>query len=117
MKKDFTASSKERVIAGIEEATAPTAPESNKRKRYKSRREYSEEEAAELRSTFRSIGRKGIKLKRINLAVSDENYDYVRIMSRARGETYSEFLNWMIQTHRDENIATYLAAKSFIENM
>ena len=118
MKKDFTANSKERVIAGIEEATTPAAaPETNKRKRYKDRREYSEEEAAELRATFKSSGRKGIKLRRVNLAVSDENYEYIRIMSRARGETYSEFLNWMMQTHRDENIATYLAARSFIENM
>lgn len=45
-------------------------------------------------------GRKGEKLKRINLAFDDVNYEYVRIESRRRGKNITEFVNAIIEDYR-----------------
>lgn len=45
-------------------------------------------------------GRKGEKLKRINLAFSDENYAYVRLESRRRGKNITEFVNAILEEYR-----------------
>lgn len=45
-------------------------------------------------------GRKGEKLKRINLAFDDVNYEYVRIESRRRGKNITEFINAIIEDYR-----------------
>lgn len=45
-------------------------------------------------------GRKGEKLKRINLAFDDVNYEYVRIESRRRGKNITEFVNEIIEDYR-----------------
>ena len=114
MKKDFTAESTQRVYQTIEEATAE--PEA-KRKKYKDRREYTEEEAEAFLDTFQSAGRKGLKLPRINMAFSPENYEYIRRMARARGETLTTCLNWMIKEHRDQNQDTYQKILEFLETL
>ena len=45
-------------------------------------------------------GRKGEKLKRINLAFDDENYEYVRLESRRRGKSITQFVNEIIEEYR-----------------
>lgn len=45
-------------------------------------------------------GRNGEKLKRINLAFSDENHDYVRLESRRRGKSITQFVNAIIEEYR-----------------
>lgn len=45
-------------------------------------------------------GRKGEKLKRINLAFSDENYAYVRLESRRRGKNITEFVNAILEEYK-----------------
>lgn len=123
-KKDFSAASTKRVYDQIAEATqetpeAPAAQEEQEtpKKRYKDRKEYSEEEAAAFLDSFKSAGRKGIKLPRINMAFTPENYIYIRRMARARGESYTEFLNWLIKTHRDQNAETYDKINEFLDTM
>lgn len=45
-------------------------------------------------------GRKGEKLKRINLAFTDENYEYVRLESRRRGKNITEFVNGILEEYK-----------------
>lgn len=125
MKKDFSEISTQRVYAAIEEATAPetqetpATPEAQEKpkKRYKDRKEYTPEEAAAFLDSFQSAGRKGLKLPRINLAFTPENYEYIRRMARARGESYTDFINWCIKEHRDQNADLYDQIKKFLEEM
>ena len=79
--------------------------------------EYTEEEAEAFLDTFQSAGRKGLKLPRINMAFSPENYEYIRRMARARGETLTTCLNWMIKEHRDQNQDTYQKILEFLETL
>lgn len=122
-KKDFTQASTKRVYDAITEATqeAPETPEVQEepkpKKRYKDRKEYTEEDAAAFLDSFQSAGRKGLKLPRINLAFTPENYEYIRTMARVRGESYTTFVNWLIKTHKDENLNMYEKAHEFIDNM
>lgn len=121
---DFTAGTTNRVYEQIAEATQETPEEQETqekaqehKKRYKDRKEYTQEEAELFISTFKTSGRKGLKLPRINVAFSPENYEYIRTMARVRGESYTEFINWLIRTHKDENLDTYKKAHEFIDNM
>jgi len=45
-------------------------------------------------------GRKGMKLRRINMAFSDINYEYVKKTSRMNGMSATEFINMLIDEHR-----------------
>lgn len=45
-------------------------------------------------------GKKGEKLKRINLAFDDENYEYIRLESRRRGRSITAFVNAIIEEYR-----------------
>ncbi len=45
-------------------------------------------------------GRKGVKLKRINLAFDDMNYEYIRLEAKRRGKTITEFVNGIIEDYR-----------------
>lgn len=118
---DFTTASMENVYAHIAEVTQET-PEEQKaqekpKKRYKDRKEYTPEEAAAFAESFKTSGRKGLRLPRINVAFTPENYEYIRTMSRVRGENYTAFINWLIKTHKDENMDMYKKAHDFIDNM
>ncbi|MBH1942537.1 hypothetical protein I5677_16720 [Mobilitalea sibirica] len=45
-------------------------------------------------------GRKGQKLKRINMAFSDINHEYITIESRRRGISSTAFVNQIIDDYR-----------------
>lgn len=49
-------------------------------------------------------GKKGAKAKRLNLAYSDANYEYISKESRKRGLTMTQFLNDIIATYREYNM-------------
>lgn len=49
-------------------------------------------------------GKKGAKAKRLNLAYSDANYEYISKESRRRGLTMTQFLNDIIATYREYNM-------------
>lgn len=46
-------------------------------------------------------GRKGEHAKRINIAFTDENYAYIRIMAAMTGQTLTDFVNVCIERHRE----------------
>lgn len=103
-KKDFTDIKTSRVFGQIEEATAePT--------RQGEQQDPSEEEAAQRLAELRTQGRKGMKAARISMAFTPDNHDYIRIMAGVTGNTMTEFVNKVIDQHREENSELYDQAK------
>lgn len=104
MSKDFSGVSTQRVYNTIAEATKETRGE---------RKTYTAEEAAKFIQEHKTAGRKGIKMPRINLAFDPESYDYVKTMSQVRGETMTEFVNYILKQSIEENKEVYEKAKEF----
>lgn len=107
-KKDFTEIAAARIYDELEDVTAQEEP-----KKRKDRREYSGQEAQEIRETMKTQGRKGAGLKRINLAFSDTNYQYISTMARVRGETLTGFVNHIVSENMARNAETYMQAIRF----
>lgn len=110
-KKDFSNINTGNIYnSTIAEATqeAPAAQEKRK-----TRKTYNAQEAAEFLSDMKTAGHKGVKLPRINLAFSPEVYDYVKTMSKASGLTYTEFINRILQDHKEAHADTYKQAIKF----
>lgn len=119
-KKDFTNIAAARVLGAADEAVTPEALEvdntQEKERRKpgrKPRRTYDAQETHEIRDNFKTQGRKGTGAKRINLAFTDTNYNYVNTMARVRGETLTEFINQIIADSLARNADVYLRAIEF----
>lgn len=110
MGKDFTGITAGKVKTTIAEATqeAPAAQEEQQKR--KDRKTYNAQETAEFLQDMKTAGRKGIKLPRINLAFSPDVYDYIKTMSKAAGLSYTEFVNIVLQEHKDSHTDTYKQA-------
>ena len=77
------------------------------------RREWTEEEGAEYLENMETAGRKGLKLKRINMAFTPANYEYIVCMSRVRGQNLTQFINDVIAKSREDNAEIYEQAMRF----
>ena len=114
MAKDFKAT-KSRIKNTIAEATAeqeePVVQDAPTER--KIRKTYSSQEAQVYMSQHDTSGRKGLKLPRINMAFSPDNYDYIQTMARVRGETLTTFVNRIIDESRAENNDLYQSAVEF----
>ena len=122
-KKDFSSVNTGRVYGAIAEATAEPEQEAaevlqeaaaqEKPAKRKTRKTYTEQEAAEIMQTLKTTGRKGIKLPRINLAFTPELHAYITTMSRVRGENLTEFVNYVLRQHMEEHRDIYEKAIEF----
>ena len=122
-KKDFSSVNTGRVYGAIAEATAEPEQETadvlqeaaaqEKPAKRKTRKTYTEQEAAEIMQTLKTTGRKGIKLPRINLAFTPELHAYITTMSRVRGENLTEFVNYVLRQHMEEHRDIYEKAIEF----
>ena len=112
-KRDFSSINTGHVYDTIAAATQDVQEEQPKQKTRKARKTYTEEEAQHMMETLQTTGRKGVKLKRINLAFSPANYDYVVTLSRVRGETMTEFINHVLEEHREAHEDIYRKAIEF----
>ena len=119
-KKDFSDVTN-RVQNALADAVADTTAEEpaavqdaqEKPKTRKDRRTYTKDEAQEFLTEFRTSGRKGLKMPRINVAFYPENYEFIRVMSRVRGENLTEFINVLIKKAMEENRDIYEQAIAF----
>ena len=118
-KKDFTQINKGRMYNTIAEATQEEQEiieaaemKENKPKR-KARKTYTEEETHAAVEALQTAGRKGMKLPRINLAFTKSNYDYICCMARVRGENLTEFVNHILNEHREAHEDVYQRAIEF----
>ena len=70
-----------------------------------------EEEKAQRKAEGRTSGREGAKMDRINMAFTSDNFEYIKIMSKLKGQTMTQFCNWIITEHREKNEALFEQAK------
>lgn len=66
---------------------------------------------------LRTRGRKGERLVHFNMSFTAENMDYIRTMSKIKGQTMTQFVNVIIATERDRNGKIYDAAKEILKNL
>ncbi len=76
----------------------------------------SPEEAAERIENGNTRGRLGCKMPRINLALRTSDLEYLRIMCRVMGLSYSEFITMLLHDHRAAN-PDYEQARELAEKM
>lgn len=77
------------------------------------RREWDAETGAQYLDNLETAGRKGLKLSRINMAFSPDNYQYIQVMSKACGESLTQFVNRIIKLSRENNAEAYQQALNF----
>lgn len=77
----------------------------------------SQEEAKARRESMKTQGRKGAKATRINMAFSDSNHEYIKIMARVTGQSMTEFTNYVIEQYRTEHPEVFEQAKAFISSL
>lgn len=56
-------------------------------------------------------GRKGAKSPRINMAFSQENLEFLRVMSSIRGQSITRYVNDLIKEDMERNAEIYKKAK------
>lgn len=74
-------------------------------------REATPAEAKLRRAKLQTQGKKGAKAKRINLAFSDVNYDFVSTMASMTGKTMTHFVNYILDEYRESHKDLYLKAQ------
>ncbi len=108
----------EPVYSAIAQATQETpATQEAPKKQRKQVETYSPEKAAEMIAAGTTRGRKGCKMHRINMAFSDEVHEYITTMARVRGETITQFTNYIFKKSIEENAEIYEKAKAFKESI
>lgn len=60
-------------------------------------------------------GRKGMKQARINMAFTQDNLEYLRIMSRIEGVSMTDYVNRLLETDRQERSAILAKAKRVLK--
>lgn len=79
--------------------------------------EPSEQEVQEAQEALRTQGRRGIKLQRINMGFSPSNMDYIRTMSKAKGLTQTQFVNQVLDKHREDAGEAYTKIKELLGDL
>ena len=120
MSKDFSQAQTGRIYNAIQEATAEPAQEVQEaqedqeiKRKYKPRREYTEQEKQEYMQQGKTTGRKGLKMPRINLAFAPDIYEYIQIMSRVTGQSMTDYVNTILRQYMNEHQDIYKKAVEF----
>lgn len=115
-KKDFSGV-KDRVRPTIEQATAEPDQTQEAPQARKERKTYTEQEKREFMEAGKTKGRKGCKQIRINMAFTPEVHEYIKTMARVRGESITDFTNYIFTRSMEENAETYQKAREFMESI
>lgn len=111
-KKDFSAAATN-VYNTIAEATEEIQETQQRKAKFKDRKTYTAEESAEFLADFKTRGRKGLKLPRITIAFTPDNFDYIKTMARVAGVPQSEFVNEILAQYKAEHLEQYEKAVEF----
>lgn len=109
MSKSFTVqtdAAEEKVIQEMQAAAG---------KGRKDRKTYTEEEKQAALEAMETVGKKGVHLSRINLAFKPSVYEYIKTMSKFRGQTMTQFVNHVIELNMEQNAETYQKVLEFRE--
>ena len=122
MAKDFSKANTDRVYNTIADATAE--PEEQQAQEVqdtqqgrKPRKTYTDEEKAQFMAEGKTKGRKDCKAIRINMAFAPAVHEYIKTMARVRGESITDFTNYIFTRSMEENAETYQRAKEFMESI
>jgi hypothetical protein len=120
-KKDFSSVNTGRVYGTIAEATAEPEQQEmqeaqEEQRTRKPRKTYTEQEQQEFMAAGATKGRKGCKAIRINMAFTPDVHDYIKTMARVRGESITDFTNYIFGRSMEENREIYERAKAFKES-
>lgn len=77
----------------------------------------SDAEKAQRKAEARTRGAKGAKMDRINMAFTPDNFKYLQIMSKIKGQTMTAFCNDIIAEHREAHPEIFEEARALIERM
>ena len=111
-KKDFSNIGAGNIYADVI-AEATQEPQEKR----KARKTYDAQETQELLNSLQTTGRKGVKLPRINLAMTPACYDYVRTMAKISGMTYAQFIDKIIAEHMEKHGEAYAQAVKIRESL
>ena len=64
---------------------------------------------------LKTSGHKGVKLPRVNLAFAPDVYEYIKTMSRVRGENMTVFVNLALRQYMNDHRELYDKAIEFRE--
>ena len=62
-------------------------------------------------------GRKGMKLPRMNIALTPSQFDFVRVMSRIQGISMTNYIGYLISKEMKNNADVYQKAKELIDSV
>lgn len=77
----------------------------------------SPEEAEARKRQLRTQGRKGCRAERINIAITPENHQFIKVMAQITGKSMAEFTNIVIERYRTEHPEMYEDAKAIIDKL
>ena len=80
---------------------------------YKRQPKATEEEKAARLETLDSHNYRDVKQKRINMAFTPSNYDYISAMAKLCGMTLTQFVNEALERDRIRNQDTYDKVRDF----
>lgn len=112
-KKDFTAANTGRVYDAIEQATAQTTPAEKRIPPRKRGIEPTQEEIDLAREQHKTQGRKGVRAVRFNMAFDPDIHEYITTMAKVRGQTVTQFTNYVFRLSMEQNKEVYEQAKAF----
>ena len=105
-RKDFTGMQTGRVYEELEEATSGNRQTDATKEEFEAR-------SAEMRTQ----GRQGCKAPRINMAFTTDNYEFVKVVSKATGRTMTQFVNLIVTAYRQEHPEILSQARGFLDTV
>ena len=79
--------------------------------------EPTEHEVQEAQEEQRTQGRRGFKMQRINMGFTSSNLDYIRVMAKAKGISQTQFVNQILDKHREEAGEAYTKIKELLGDL
>lgn len=73
--------------------------------------------ALEAQEEFKTQGRRGMKLPRINMAFTPSNLDFIRVMAGISGQSMTQYVNSVIEAERERNGDRYQRAKDLMNGL
>lgn len=75
------------------------------------------EDVQEAQEALQTQGRRGYKLQRINMGFTPTNLDYIRTMAKAKGLSQTQFVNQVLDRHREEAGEAYTKIKELLGDL
>lgn len=74
------------------------------------------QDALEAQEAYRTQGKNGMKLPRINMAFTPSNLDFIRVMAGISGMSMGKYVNSLIEAERERNGEKYYKAKALMDD-